>query len=195
MSFTQHLPALVIVIPLLFAYMMPLLARWRKGWVIPAALIALTFSLIASLSMAAQVMATGPFMYRMGNWAPPWGIELSMDYLSTFIAITLTSVGLLILLFGTKDLLHELKEQVQGWYYTLYLLLMASMLGIAMTNDLFNLFVFVEICAIASCGIISIKESRECIEAAFKYLVLSAVGSGCLLLAIALIYKIGRAHV
>ena len=190
MSLIQHFPALIIVVPLFFAYLMPLLARWRKDWVIPAAFTALTFSLIAAISMAAQVMATGPFMYRMGNWAPPWGIELSIDYLSTFIAITLTSVGSLILVFGTKDLLHELKEQVQGWYYTLYLLLMASMLGIALTNDLFNLFVFVEICAIASCGIISIKESRECIEAAFKYLVLSVVGSGCLLLAIALIYMV-----
>ena len=64
------------------------------------------------------------------------------------------------------------------------------MLGMVLTNDLFNMFVFVEICAIASCGIISIKESRECIEAAFKYLVLSAVGSGCLLLAIAMIYMV-----
>lgn len=190
MNAVRHFPALVIVIPLLFAYLMPLFDRWRKGWVIPAALGAVGFSFIASLYMAWQVVTGSPFFYRMGEWPPPWGIELSIDYLAVFTAITLSGVGLLILVYGTKDLEHELRPKVQGWYYTLYLLLIGSMIGMAMTNDMFNLFVFVEICAIASCGIISIKESRECIEAAFKYLVLSAVGSGCLLLAIAMVYMV-----
>lgn len=190
MSLIQHYPALIIVVPLFFAFLMPLLARWRNHWCAPATLGAIAFCFIAALQMAFQVMAGGPFSYQMGNWAPPWGIELAIDYLAVFTSITLTGVGLLVIWYGTKDLLHELKSEVMGWYYTLYLLLMASMLGMVLTNDLFNMFVFVEICAIASCGIISIKESRECIEAAFKYLVLSAVGSGCLLLAVAMLYMV-----
>jgi multicomponent Na+:H+ antiporter subunit D len=189
-NIAQHFPALIIVLPLFFAYLMPLFTRWRKGWVIPVSLGTIATMLIMALYMAWQVMTDAPFFYQMGNWAPPWGIELSIDYLAVFTAITLTSVGLLVLVYATRDLEHELREQVQGWYYTLYLLLMASMMGMALTNDLFNLFVFIEICAIASCGIISIKESRECIEAAFKYLVLSAVGSGCMLLAIAMLYMV-----
>ncbi len=187
---SAHLAVLIVVVPLFFAYLMPLFARWRPSWCVPAVLGTIAFSFFASLYMARQVMMDGPFSYRMGNWAPPWGIEFYVDYLAVFMAVTLTGVGFLIILYGSKDLLHELKESVMGWYYTLYLLLMASMLGMAMTNDLFNLFVFVEICAIASCAIISIKESRECIEAAFKYLVLSAVGSGCILLAIAMLYMV-----
>ncbi|MBS4031056.1 MAG: monovalent cation/H+ antiporter subunit D family protein [Clostridiales bacterium] len=190
MSIVNHFPVLAVVVLLLFAYLMPLLMRWRKEWCVPATLGAIGFSLIASLYMMWQVMTTGPFMYQMGSWAPPWGIEFSIDYLAVFATMTITIVGLIVIYYGTQDLLHELKEQVMGWYYTLYLLLMASMIGMVLTNDLFNMFVFVEICAIASCGIISIKESRECIEAAFKYLVLSAVGSGCLLLAIAMIYMV-----
>jgi multicomponent Na+:H+ antiporter subunit D len=185
-----HLPALAIVTPLFIAYLMPLFARWRKNWCMPAALGVLALVFFATIFMARQVMVSGPFYYRMGNWPPPWGIELYVDYLAAFVSIALTGVGFLILLFGSKDLLHELKESVIGWYYTLYLLLMASMLGMAFTNDLFNLFVFVEICAIASCAIISIKDNKECVEAAFKYLVLSAVGSGCILLAIAMIYMV-----
>ena len=190
MNLTQHFPVLVVVMPLFVAYMMPVLSRWFKGWVIPATLGVLIFTFVASLYMANQVMVSGPFTYQMGNWAPPWGIEFSIDYLSAFTTVTLSGIGLIIIFYGTKDLVHELKEQVTGWYYTLYLLLMASMAGMVLTNDLFNLFVFVEICAIASCGIISIKESRECIEAAFKYLVLSAVGSGCILLAVAMLYMV-----
>jgi len=187
---STHLPVLVVVVPLFFAYLMPLFARWRKKWCLPVTLGAITFSLFSSLYMAQQVMASGPFHYRMGDWPPPWGIEFYIDHLAVFMGITLTGVGLLIIIYGSKDLLHEIKESLMGWYYTLYLLLMASMLGMAFTNDFFNLFVFIEICAIASCAIISIKDKRECIEAAFKYLVLSAVGSGCILLAIAMVYMI-----
>lgn len=190
MSAATHLPALVIVVPLFFAYLMPLFARWREGWSTVAALGVLAFSFAGSLVMAWQVMTYGPFSYQMGNWPPPWGIELYIDYLAVFVALTMTGVGLIILVFASKDLPHELKPHLLGWYYTLYLLLMASMVGMALTNDIFNLFVFVEICAIAACGIISIKGSGECLEAAFKYLVLSALGSGCLLLAIALIYMV-----
>jgi len=189
-SLSDHLPALAIVAPLFFAYLMPLIDRWRRGWSTPAALGVLGFSFAASLFMAWQVMTFGPYSYQMGNWPPPWGIELYIDYLAAFTSLTMTGVGLIVLIYASKDLLHEIKPHLLGWYYTLYLLLIASMVGMALTNDIFNLFVFVEICAIAACGIISIKESKECLEAAFKYLVLSALGSGCLLLAIALLYMV-----
>jgi multicomponent Na+:H+ antiporter subunit D len=190
MNLTQHFPVLIVVVPLVTAFLMPLITRWREKWTTTAILLAISFSFAVAVQMGFAVMAKGPFMYQMGNWPPPWGIEFDIDYLAVFTAITLSGVGLLVMVYATKDLLHELKQEVMGWYYTLYLLLMASMLGMVLTNDLFNMFVFVEICAIASCGIISIKESRECIEAAFKYLVLSAVGSGCLLLAIAMLYMV-----
>jgi len=189
-NFSQHLPALIVVVPLFFAFLMPLLARWRKQWCVPVTLGAIIFSFLAALKMVFQVMSTGPFSYYMGDWPPPWGIELSIDYLAVFAALTVTGVGLLIIWYGSKDLLHELKSEVIGWYYTLYLLLIASMVGIVITNDIFNMFVFLEICAIASCGIISIKESRDCIEAAFKYLVLSVLGSGAFLLAAAMLYMV-----
>jgi len=190
MSALSHLPVFAVVVPLFFAYLMPLFARWRKNWCAPTAVAVLAFTFVSSLFLTRLVLSDGPFFYRMGNWAAPWGIEFYVDYLGVFTAVTLSGIGLLIIIYGTKDLLHELKPSVVGWYYTLYLLLMASMLGMAFTNDLFNLFVFMEICAIASCAIISIKESKACLEAAFKYLVLSAVGSGCTLLAIALIYMV-----
>jgi len=189
-STVNHLPALVIVLPLVFAFLLPLFDRWRRGWCTPAALGVLAFSFAASLAMAWQVVSEGPFYYQMGNWPPPWGIELYVDYLAAFTAVTMTGVSLVVLVYASKDLLHELKPSLLGWYYTLYLLLIASMVGMALTNDIFNLFVFVEICAIAACGIISIKATKECLEASFKYLVLSALGSGCLLLAIALLYMV-----
>ncbi|HHX73614.1 MAG TPA: monovalent cation/H+ antiporter subunit D family protein [Firmicutes bacterium] len=180
----------MVAVPLVVAYLVPLFARWRKHWVAPGAFFALFFCCVGSLSLLLKVMRSGPFTYHFGNWPPPFGIEFAVDYLAVFTVLTLSLVGFIVLIYSIDDLRHELRAEVRGWYYTLYLTLLASMFGIAMTNDIFNLFVFIEISAIASCGIISIKESRDCIEAALKYLVLSALGSGCILLAIALLYMV-----
>lgn len=190
MTLAAHYPVLVVVNLLAFAYIMPIIARWYKHLCAPFVLFSVSLSFLMSILLTAKVVAEGPFMYAMAGWEAPWGIEFQVDHLAVFMLLILTGVGLIILLFATKDLEHELKHEVVGWYYTLYLLLMASMLGIVLTNDLFNMFVFIEICAIASCAIISIKEDRACIEASLKYLILSAVGSGAMLLAIALIYMV-----
>ena len=189
-SLAVHFPALVVVNLLICSFVMPVLDRWKKNLVIPVALGSMVLSFVFSIHLAVRVSVEGAFGYAMGGWVAPWGIEFVVDHFSVFMLLTLTGVGLLILVYATQDLVHELKEDVLGWYYTLYLLLMASMVGLALTNDLFNLFVFVEICAIASCAIISIKENRECIEASLKYLILSAVGSGGMLLGIAMIYMV-----
>lgn len=190
MEILSHLPAILVVNLFVFAFAMPPLYRWQKRWAGSAAIFSLALSLTVSIVLLVMVWESGPFNYYLGGWAPPFGIEFRVDYLSVYMLLILTGVGLVVLIYGTADLRHELSDRVLGWYYTLYLLLMGSMAGMAVTNDLFNLFVFMEICAIASCAIISIKKNRECLEASFKYLILSAMGTGCYLLAVALIYMI-----
>ncbi len=187
---SDHVPVLIIVLVLGASFIIPLLARWRKRFIFGAAVAPLLAAFVLSLYLVYQVGRQGAFSYYVGGWPPPWGIELYVDYLSAYMLVVLSSISLPVLVYASRDIHHEVREEVVGWYYTLYLLLIGSMMGIALTNDLFNLFVFVEISAIASCGIISIKEDRKCIEASFKYLILSALGSGCLLLAIAMIYMI-----
>ena len=190
MPIVEHLPALIIANLLIFAFIMPLLAIWKKEWCVPATLVSMGLALLMSVVMAIQVNNLGPYVYHMGGWAPPWGIEFKVEYLSTYMLLVLHGIGLLIVVYSIRDLKEELAEKVIGWYYTLYLLLMGAMSGMALTNDLFNLFVFMEICAIASCAIISIKEDRECLEATFKYLILSAMGTGCYLLSVAMLYMV-----
>lgn len=187
---SYHIPVLLVVILLGASYAVPLLVRWRKKLLFPVTIGSLFLAFVFSLYLIFLLNERGAFSYCLGGWPPPWGIELYVDYLAAYMLMVLSSISFIILIYGYKDLKHELKEEVVGWYYTLYLLLVASMMGMAVTNDLFNLFVFVEISAIASCGIISIKEDRKCIEASFKYLILSALGSGCILLAVAMIYMI-----
>ena len=65
-----------------------------------------------------------------------------------------------------------------------------SMLGLTFSNDMFNMFIFMEILSIASCSIISIKNSKGSTLASFRYLILNTLGSLSVLMGIALIYMV-----
>jgi multicomponent Na+:H+ antiporter subunit D len=185
-----HYPVLIIVILLTGAFLSPILYnRWRllAGY---SALATLAGAFIMSIMLLMKVNNSGSFSYYMGGWAPPWGIEFIADPLRIYMLLVVTGVSMWIFIYALGDLVHELKKNVIGWYYSLYTVLTASMAAMTMTNDLFNLFVLMEICAISACAIITIKNKKECLEAGFKYLILSAMGTGCFLLGVAILYMV-----
>jgi multicomponent Na+:H+ antiporter subunit D len=73
-------------------------------------------------------------------------------------------------------------------FYTLFLLMLAGMNGVIVAGDLFNLFVFLEIAAVASYAVVAFGTERHELEAAFKYAVMGTVGSLFILLGIAFLY-------
>ena len=74
-------------------------------------------------------------------------------------------------------------------FYTLFLLMMAGMNGVVVTGDIFNLFVFLEIASVASYALVAFGTERHELEAAFKYTVMSTVGSLFILLGIVFLYS------
>jgi len=186
----QHFPALIIAILFGIAFLSPPLFRWARKFSAPTLITGLALSLIMAVYLLVLVLQGGEFTYHMGGWPPPWGVEFKVNLLRAYMLIVVLAVSLWIMVYALKDLEHELKKDLLGWYYSLYALLVGSMAGMALTNDLFNLFVLMEICAISACGIISIKEDRACLEASFKYLILSAMGTGCFLLGVAMLYMV-----
>ncbi len=190
MELTTQLPVLILIVPLLFAFALPLLFRRRPEMVAAAALAAVFLSFILSIVLLLTVLESSPVVYYLGGWEPPFGIELRVDYISIYMLLIITGVSLPVLAYSKKSLETELKPNTVGWYYSLFLFLIFALSGMSVTNDLFNMFVFMEICAIASCAIITVKKDKACLEAGFKYLMLSAMGTGCFLLAVAMIYMI-----
>lgn len=185
-----HIPILQVAVLLATAFALPLIDRYKRELVFPVALFSTGLVFILNFLNFYHLSVEGPFSYYLGLWPPPWGIEFFANYLSVYIVFVLTSISLLVIIYASKDLHHDLKEEVIGWYYTLYSLLLGAMIGIAFTNDFFNMFVFIEIAAISACGIVSVKNDRRCIEASLKYLILSGLGSGCFLLAVAMIHML-----
>ncbi len=190
MGLSDHFPVLIVAICLFAAFLAPLIFRWARIYSASLLIASLLAALVMTIMLLVKVQATGPVLYHIGGWPPPWGIEFKADALRVYILLVVISVSLWVFIFALRDLAHELKQEVIGWYYSLFALLVGSMAGMVLTNDLFNLFVLMEICAISACAIISIKEERECLEASFKYLILSAMGTGCFLLGVAMLYMV-----
>ena len=186
----SHLPILVVALYLATAFLLPLLSRIKKFHSGYFSLVMAATGLVMSLLTMFHVAREGTFSYFPGDWPPPVGIELSIDWVTVLMHLTINFIGLLVLFYCLEDLSSEVRPGHETWYYTLFFLLMASLNALAMAFDLFTVFVFTEICTLAACAIVAIKPKALCVEAAFKYLILSTLGSGMFLLGTSLVYMV-----
>jgi len=148
---------------------------------------------VTALSAATlfYVLQTGEvFVYVMGKFPAPWGNEIRAGVLEALMALFFCIIMLLSLFGGRKKLIGEVEEGKRFLYYVLTNLLLSSLLALIYTNDLFTAYVFVEINTIAACGLIMIRQNGRTIEAAARYMIMSLLGSGLLLLGICMLYDI-----
>ena len=127
----------------------------------------------------------GPLISFSGGWRPPLGINVVLDGLSTFILLTISLISFLVTLYSV-DYMKGFTSKVK--YYTLLLFMIGGMNGVALTGDMFNLYVFLEVAAIASYGLVAFTTEHESLEAAFKYMVLGGIASVFILFSIAVMY-------
>ena len=183
---SAHLPPLQIIIPLLSA---PLcLILYRPAWVRLFALAVSIVSLLISIELLQQVLANGVISYEMGDWAPPWGIEYRIDLLTAFILLIVSIIGAVVMVYAGKSVAKELPGQKQTLFYIAYLLCLAGLLGIIITGDAFNLFVFLEISSLSSYILISLGRDRRALTASFQYLIMGTIGATFILIGIGLLY-------
>ncbi len=147
---------------------------------------------ILSAWLLQYLLASGidSYTYMMGHFPAPWGNELRVGVLEAGMALFFSIIMLLSLLGGRKKLFDEVEVSKHNIYYILCNLLLSSLLALVYTNDLFTAYVFVEINTIAACGLIVIRQNGRCIEAAVRYMIMSLLGSGLLLLGICMIYDL-----
>lgn len=175
-----------VVLPMLAAFLIPLLAKLWQGTsdLIANAVGAALFGL--SAYGAVYLYTDSPaLVYRMGGWVPTLGITLVYDHLTALVTLAINTVGLAALLFSVRYLDHYTGR----WkFYSLFMLVLAGLNGVAITGDMFNLFVFIEISAVASYALVAFGTDFDELEAGFKYMVIGEIGGTAVLLAIALLY-------
>lgn len=184
----EQLPALIVVVPLGVAVLAPLLAYFSTTLLKLVAIGALLFANVGAVDILMRVLNEGTWHYHFGNWAPPWGIEYVIDPLSGIMAVLVTFVALLVLIYAGPHLREDawLKK---GGFYTLYLLLSTGLLGMMITGDVFNLYVFLEISSLAGYALIAAGGNRSTV-AAFRYLLIGTIGASFYLLGIGYLYAV-----
>jgi multicomponent Na+:H+ antiporter subunit D len=181
-----HFPALQIVIPLIAAPLCILL-RWRDA-PFGIALVATWSAFIISSALLGQVMDQGVIVYEMGGWAAPWGIEYRIDAANAMVLLIVSGIGSVVVPYTRNSMLLEYIHDRHYMFYSAYLLCLTGLMGVAITGDAFNLFVFLEISSLSSYVLISLGFDRRALTAAYQYLVLGTIGATFIVIGIGLLY-------
>jgi proton-translocating NADH-quinone oxidoreductase chain N len=179
-------PVLPIIVPMLAALLLPMIQRANTivgRWFSPAAV---GINVLIAIGLWISISNRGPLSESVGGFSAPLGILLRADGFAVLFVFAVSAMALLLWPRekigpgGDSDLVKE---------ETLMLLLIAGGCGMALSADLFNLYVFYELVAVACYGLITSRASAASFAAALRYLILSAAGSALALLGIAIVYS------
>lgn len=190
MYLLQKLPLMLILGGLVPCFILPVLARWKRNWCAPYTIVVTGGVFALALYFLGRVLRGEVVNYGVGGWDPPWGIEIVIEPLSAMMAVLITGLCFIIAIYSYHSLRKEIAEEARGWYYVEFLLCMVAMLGLVVTNDLFNMYVFIEVVGISACALVVSKGERIAVEASLKYLILATIGSGFILFGIGFLYMI-----
>jgi len=186
MSISAHLPALQVVLPLISA---PLAVLLRHGGF--AAAIVTTgawAAFAAAIGLWLQVAESGTLSYHIGNWAPPWGIEYRVDRLTSFVLLLVSGTAAIVLPWSRASIEREIPQELHYLYYAMFGLCLAGLLGITITGDAFNIFVFLEISSLATYVLIAMGRDRRALTAAYRYLIMGSIGATFIVIGIGFLY-------
>ncbi len=176
----------LITVPLAAAFLIIIFGKIARpaGYII--ACIASVLSLAISLALAFSITKYGILIYKVGGWMPPAGIPMVIDCYSAFILLTANFIAALVTLYSVS----YVRRYTDRWkYFTLLMLMMAGVNGVAVSGDIFNMFVYLEIASLATYALVAFGNEGEALEASFKYAVMSSVASTFMLIGIAFLYN------
>jgi multicomponent Na+:H+ antiporter subunit D len=186
MSLAAHLPALQVVVPLLAAPLTVLLRR--RAYAFGVAMAASWVALAVAVLLWLRVADSGTISYAIGNWPPPWGIEYRVDKLSAFVLVLVAGIAAVVLPYSRASIEAEVSPQQHYLFYTMFLLCLAGLLGITITGDAFNIFVFLEISSLSTYVLIALGRDRRALVASYQYLVMGTIGATFIVIGIGLLY-------
>jgi len=182
-----HLPILQVIVPLMAAPLCLLLTRPRLVWLFTLIVSGLAF--LISCLLLQQVMTSGTIIYELSGWEAPWGIEYRIDQLNAFLLLIISAVSTVVLIAADTSIKKEIPADKHTFFYILYLLSLAGMLGIVATGDAFNVFVFLEISSLSAYALIALGKDRRALWAAYQYLIMGTIGATFILIGIGLMYQ------
>ena len=183
-----QLPALQVVVPLIAAALCLILSRPPAAWLIT--FVASAVAMLVSFLMLEEVLQSGVIDYTFGGWAAPFGIAYRVDLVNAYVLVIVSTISTVVSVFARLSVASEIEAHNQGFFYTAWLLCLTGLLGIAITGDAFNLFVFLEISSLSSYVLIAMGADRRALTAAFQYLIMGTIGATFILIGVGLLYAL-----
>ena len=168
---------LTVVLPLLAAFLLPVIGRFSVTLARYTGPLVLLVALVQTYDVW-RVM-TQPYMIALGGFPPPTGIVFYVDQLSLLFTALVLLMALLLWPYGRETSVREC---------SLTLLLAGAASGLALSGDLFNIYVFYELASVASFGLVASIATGAAYAAAIRYVIISGFGSVLALTGIALVY-------
>jgi len=185
---TAHFPVLTVVLPLLAAAVCMFVRNAFAARLI--AVITAWTSFGISVMMLQEVGPTGSrISYELGGWEPKLGIEYVVDPTNLPVLVIVPMIASVVLIYGPGSAVLRIPHGRLHLFYSAFLVTLAGLMGIAITGDLFNVFVFLEISSLGSYSLISLGHDRRALMAAFSYLIMGTIGGTFILIGIGLVYQ------
>ena len=188
LSLREQLPALQIVVPFIAAPLIVMLGSRTLAWWI--AFLSSLACLVMSLALMASVADGSYISYQLGGWAPPLGIEYRVDAANSLVLFLIALISTVALPFAKRSVPFEIGEPRQTLFYASWLLCFTGLMGMVITGDAFNIFVFLEISSLSTYILVAAgaKRDKRALTAAFNYLIMGTVGATFFVIGIGFLY-------
>jgi len=184
----SHGAALIVVLPLMAGSAMAVIPKERLAWGI--SFIVTLICVIGSLGLYLQVNNGDTLTYAMGGWAPPHGIGYVVDALSAPVLLLISAMAMICLLYAWPSVSAEVEPKKRAPFYGAFLICFAGLLGMVVTGDAFNVFVFLEVSSITTYVLVAMGASRDrrALRSAYNYLIMGSIGATFFVIGIGFMY-------
>ena len=174
---------LFVALPLLFGFSTPILGYFGKNAVAYVS----TLMQLFLLYLGFDLLLNEGFSIELISIAPPLGISFVVTKVSLLFVLLFSSVMTLFSLYYLSYR-SEKPYRDESKFFILINMLLAASIGLVLSSDIFNIYVFFEIAGISAYILSAYEKSSSALEAGIKYLITGAVASIFLIFAIVLIY-------
>ena len=155
----EHGVAFAIVLPLLMGAITAILPSRTLAWW--TTFIVTLLVTVTSFGLVLQMVSEGTTVYSMGGWDPPHGISLVVDALSAPVLLLISTMAVLTVIYGMPATVAEVEPKKRAPFYAAFLLCFAGLMGMVVTGDAFNVFVFLEVSSISTYALVAMGSARD----------------------------------
>ena len=186
----DHVPILTVLVPLIAGPLCMLLGSIRLAFII--SLVGAIVSFVCSVYLLSMVWEGAVLSYHIGGWAPPLGIEYRVDAANALVLVIISTISMLVLPYARTSITKEIAERHHTLFYACYMLCFTGMMGVTITGDAFNVFVFLEISSLSTYVLVALgaEKDKRALSAAYDYLILGTIGATFFVIGLGLIYMV-----